>query len=60
MKFLLYKFFSKEEYRKQFLDRVLYANKLSFYRNIENGILGVADNFENADIIAWPDHNHFV
>lgn len=60
MKFLLYKFFEKEEYRQAFLDGILYSNKLSYYRTQENRTAGVKDDCENANLIAWSDHTHFV
>ncbi len=60
MELVLYKFFEKEEYRNAFLAGKLYANKLSYYRSKENQTIGVSDGFENAELIAWADENHFV
>lgn len=60
MELVLYKFFEKEEYRNAFLAGKLYANKLSYYRYEENQTIGVSDGFENAELIAWADENHFV
>lgn len=60
MKYLLYKFFETQEYRKNFIDGLLYANKFSYFRTKENKTVGVADEFENAKLIAWPDGTHFV
>ena len=60
MKYLLYKFFETQEYRQNFIDGLLYANKFSYFRAKENKTVGVADEFENAKLIAWPDETHFV
>ena len=60
MKYLLYKFFETQEYRQNFIDGLLYANKFSYFRAKENKTVGVADEFENSKLIAWPDETHFV
>lgn len=59
-KFYIYKFFEKEEYRNAFLSGLLYANKLSYYREQESKAMGVNDIFENAEIISIADDKHFV
>lgn len=58
--FYIYKFFDKQEYRDDFLSGMLYSNKLSYYREIENKSIGVKDIFENADIISIADDTHYV
>lgn len=58
--FYLYKFFETAEYRKCFLDGMLYCNTAKYLRECEQKYDGVRDDFENAEIISIADDNHFI
>lgn len=58
--FYLYKFFETDEYRKQFLDGMLYCNTANWFHNAEMQKVGVVDEFENADIISIADDAHLL
>ncbi len=58
--FYLYKFFETAEYRKCFLDGMLYCNTAKYLRECEQKYDGVRDDFENAEIISIADDNHLV
>lgn len=58
--FYLYRFFKTVDFRKQFLDGMLYCNTANWFHNSEIQEMGVADEFENADIISLADDSHLV
>lgn len=58
--FYLYKFFETDEYRKQFLDGMLYCNTANWFHNAEMQKVGVVDEFENADPKNYRDNQGFI